>query len=202
MAINSISDFEAALRESMETLFGNCRTYEDVLRSVCTHLGVSDAGAIVEAAFEAGFNPDAPYPVLHFHTTLAQKIDEEKIPGILKGINELNTVISAGAFPSFGCFGFYAPLSQIYLSYRMPVNPEVLEAEFENARFYLGSLYEELDLFTDFIMFLCNDPENLTIDAYMDYLDTIADLDNIEARLEFLEKVVGEYGKDQNEEGE
>ena len=75
---------------------------------------------------------------------------------MLAGLNDLNTAISAGAFPSFGCFGYYAPLKQVYLSYRMPVNPDVLNEEYENIRYYLATLYEQLDLFADYIIFLCS----------------------------------------------
>ena len=184
----TIEQFQKDIKGSMEELFGNCREYKDVLRSVPEHLGVMDASAIFEVALEAGLNPDAPYPILHFHTTLAQNIDDSILPGILMGLNDLNTTISAGAFPAFGCFGYYGPLKQIYLSYRMPANPDALDAELENARFYLGSLYEQLDLFTDYILFLCDDPNKMSLQDYMDYLDSIADLNDLEARLDDLEK--------------
>ncbi len=184
MAIKKISDFEKALKKDMEALFGNCAEFKGVFRAMGENFGVSKTGVIIEAAFEAGLDPEVPYPILHFHVTLAHEISDDEIPGILAGLNDLNTVISAGAFPSFGCFGFYPPLRQIYLSYRMPVNKDALDKELENARFYLKSLYEQLDLFADYILFLCNDPSNVTIDAYMDYLDSVAELNDLEERYE------------------
>lgn len=189
MEIKNLEDFEAALKDSMEDLFGDCKYFKGVLRSIAEHLGVCDTSVIIEAAFENGPDPDVQYPILHFHATLAQRIEEEIVPGILRGLNELNTVISAGAFPSFGCFGYYAPLHQIYLSYRMPVSPGALEAGFDNACYYLGSLSEQLDLFADFIIFLCQDPEEISMGSYMDYLDSVADLNDLKARADMLEEL-------------
>ena len=198
MGLKTIEDLENAVKDSMSELFGECREFKGVLRSLPDHLGVLDTGAILEAAFEPGINPEAPYPVLHFHVTLAKGIDDSIVPGVLAGLNDLNTAISAGAFPSFGCFGYYAPLKQIYLSYRMPINPDVLDEEFENIRYYLATLYEQLDLFADYIIFLCDDPDRMTCGDYMDYLDSIADLTNLEARIDALEKHVEELEKKEN----
>lgn len=193
MEIKTVQEFEDKLMEQMETLFGGCSRYKGLLRSVPEHLGVSDTGVIFEAAMEAGLSPDVPYPVLHFHATLAQRIEEKHVPGILAGLNDLNTVISAGAFPSFGCFGYYAPLRQVYLSYRMPVNLKAFDADFENACFYLDSLYEQLDIFADFILFLCDDPDRMTLDDYMGYLDGIADINNMEERIKRLDRMVSRH---------
>ena len=195
MEIKTIQEFEDALAERMESVFGSCKRYKGVLRSYPDHLGVSNAAVLFEAAFEAGFDPDVPYPILHFHATLAQNIEEENVPGILAGLNDLNTVISTGAFPSFGCFCYYPPLHQIYLSYRMPVNPEALEADFANAGFYLQSLHDELDLFTDFILFISDDPQQMTIDDYMNFIDSVASLNDLENRLDEFEKVVKKFEK-------
>ena len=184
MEINSVSDFEAVLMSDFETLFGNCKRYKGVIRSLPEHLGVSNTSAVVEASFETGMNPEILYPVLHFHVTLAQKIDVSLVPGILSGLNDLNTAISAGAFPSFGCFGYYPPLGQIYLSYRMPINDEHFDTELKNV------LCEVLDLFADYILFLCDDPGHLTLDDYMRYLDAVTDLNDLEYRLDELEKIL------------
>ena len=187
----TLEQFENQLKELMEELFGSCSEYKGVFRSVPEHLGVMDASVIFETALETGLSPDIPYPIIHFHTTLAQKIDDSIVPGILEGLNELNTMVSAGAFPSFGCFGYYAPLKQIFLSYRLPLSIDALDAELDNVRFYLGSLYEQLDVFADYILFLCDDPNRMTLKDYMEYLDSIADLNNLEARIEYLEKRLG-----------
>ncbi|MCR4642858.1 MAG: hypothetical protein K5697_12640 [Lachnospiraceae bacterium] len=191
-SIKTIEEFESAVMESMKAMFGNCARRKGVLRSLAEHLGVADTGVIVEAAFEAGLDPDVPYPILHFHTTLATDIDEELIPGVLKGLNDLNTVISAGSYPAFGCFGFYAPLRQIYLTYRMPVNAYVLEAEYSNVMLYLSSLQESLDLFADFILFLSSTGHQITLEAYMDFLDVVADMNDLEKRLDYLDQFLKE----------
>lgn len=190
MSISSIADFESALKESMKMLFGECKEYKGMLRCLPEHLGVSDSGAIIEAAFETGLNPDAPYPLLHFRTTLAQNIEEAKIPGVLMGLNDLNSVINAGAFPAFGCFCFYAPLKQIFTGYRMALNPDALEEDFENARYYLASLYETMDLFIDYIQFLCADPDRMTLKDYMAYLDYVSDMNDLKFRMEQMEKLI------------
>ena len=200
MEINSVSDFEVVLMDDFKTLFGNCKRYKGVIRSLPEHLGVSNTSAIVEASFEPGLNPEILYPVLHFHVTLAQKIEESLVPGILSGLNDLNTAISAGAFPSFGCFGYYAPLGQIYLSYRMPLNDEHFDIELKNVRYYLSSLCEVLDLFADYILFLCDDPQHLTLEDYMRYLDAVSDLNDLEYRLNELEKVLNRI-PDESPEG-
>lgn len=188
--MESISEFKDALKEDMESLFGSCEIKGGVLRSMGEHFGVSDSGVIIEAALESGLSPDDSYPIVHFHTTLAQKIDDSLIPVILQGLNDLNTVIAAGSFPAFGSFGYYAPLRQVYLTYRMPLDPGTLDAGRENARYYMGSLYEQLDLFVDYVLFLCNDPDRITLDEYMEYLDTIADFNDLENRLELLEEYI------------
>ena len=197
--METIVEFEEALREDMEALFGSCEKKGNVLRSMGNMLGVTGSSVIFEAAFEAGLNPGDDYPVLHFHTTLAQKIDDAIVPGILQGLNELNNVISVGAFPAFGSFGYYGPLRQVYLTYRMPLNETVLDAERDNVRYYLGSLYEQLDIFVDYVLFLCNDPKRISLDQYMAYLDTIADLNDLEARVDALDKYVSEMEKEAEE---
>ncbi len=193
--MKTIAEFEDALKESLETVFGNCEKYKGVLRSLPQHLGVSNTGAIFEASMEMGPNPDVPYPVVHFHVTLAQKVEDEKVPGILSCLNDLNTVISAGAFPCFGCFGYYAPLRQIYMSYRMPVNKDALDEDFANVRYYLGEVSYLLDLFADYILFICDDPESVTMEAYMNYLDSVANLNDLDARLDKLDKTLEELMK-------
>ncbi len=198
--MNSISEFEQFLSEDMKELFGECIKRGDVLRSLVENMGVTNSSVIFEAAFETDMDPETLYPVLHFHTTLAQNIEDELVPKIVMGLNELNTAISAGAFPAFGCFGYYAPLQQVYLSYRMPVNLEAPEAERQNIRFYLGSLYDQLDLFVDFVLFLCEDPETITLEEYMDYLDSITDLNNIDLRIKALEKYLEELEKEGTKE--
>ncbi len=117
---NPISELSTALKEMMTELFGECLENDGVLRAHAEHLGVTDADAIVDVALEGGLREEAPYGVLHFHTTFAEHIPEEALADLLISLNGLNHVISAGAFPGFGTFAYYDPLEQVYLSYRMP----------------------------------------------------------------------------------
>ncbi|MCR5774705.1 MAG: hypothetical protein K6G42_06430 [Lachnospiraceae bacterium] len=182
----TISEFEKKLEEILSELFGNCTLRHDILRSVIEHLGVTDSSAIFEAAIEPGLHPEAPRTIVHFHSTLAQSISEEQVPYVILALNDLNNVISVGAFPAFGCFAYYPPLQQVYLTYRLPVDPEAGEAELDNIRYYLGALYEQLDIFTDFILFSCDHPGVMDLEAYMEYLDMVSNLNDLNERIEVL----------------
>jgi hypothetical protein len=157
-------------------------------RSIIDHLGVVDGSAIFEVLLTGGMNPEAPYGVLHFHITLAENIPDESLANLLISLNSLNHVISAGAFPGFGNFCYYEPLKQVYMSYRMPVNLNQIEAEYDNIRYYLGVIYEQLDILLDFIMFAIMDPGGMTIGDYMEYMDSVADLNDLRDRYAVLEK--------------
>jgi len=194
--LNTIEEFMDSLEKSIEELFGETHIKSGVIRSLPGNLGVTAANVIFEAAMEEGFNPENPYPVLHFHVTLAKDIEDSIVSKVLEGLNELNTTISAGSFPGFGCFGYYPPLRQVYLSYRMPINPDALDKDFDNVLYYLGTLYEQLDIFVDFVLFLCDDPEKISLKDYMNYLDSIADLNNMEERINELEKRFEELEKE------
>jgi hypothetical protein len=78
----------------------------------------------------------------------------------------------------------------------MPVNLNQIEAEYDNIRYYLGSLYEQLDLFVDFLMFAISSREPMDITDYMDYLDQVADLNDYQARLEAYEAVLTKFMED------
>ncbi len=191
--MKDLDEFMKAVEGSMKELFGNCQEDDLILRSVAEHMGVVDSTVIVEAVLESGLNPEeAPYPVLHFHSTLAQNIEEDNLRDILYSVSELNDVINVGGFPAFGCFSYFPPLRQIYLSYRMPVNMQALDAELINVRYYLGTLYEQLDIFTDFIIFICDIPGRLTIKDYMEYLDIVSDIADMEEKTKELEKLINE----------
>lgn len=188
----SADDFEEVLTAKVKEIFGNCRVKDGVLRVFIEHLGVVDSNVILELAIEPGLHKEAVYPILHAHCTIAQGIDKEDVPFIVNSLNELNTCISVGAFPAFGCFGYYAPLQQIYLSYRLPFNTNSLDTELENIEYYLCSLYEQLDVFTDFILFICDHPKDLTLEEYMTYLDSIADLYDLEEKTRKYEALLEE----------
>lgn len=185
---NAISELSTTLKEMMNELFGECLENDGVLRAHVEHMGVTDATAIVDVMLEGGLREEAPYGVLHFHTTFAENIPEESLADLLISLNGLNHVVSAGAFPGFGTFAYYDPLQQVYLSYRMPVNLNQIEADYDNIRYYLGCLYDQMDLFMDFIMFSIANPGGMSIVDYMDYLDEVSDINDIEARLKAFEE--------------
>ena len=189
---NPVKELSKTLQEMMTELFGGVAEEDGVLRSVAEHMGVVNADVMVEVALEGGIREEAPYGVLHFHTTLAENIPEEALADLLISLNGLNHVINAGAYPAFGSFVYYDPLAQVYLSYRMPVNLNQIEAEYDNIRYYLGVLYDQLDLLVDFIMFSITNPGGMTIGDYMEYLDEVSDLDDLEERFKALEDSIRE----------
>ena len=193
---NPIIELSKALQEMMTELFGECTENDGVLRAYAEHMGVSDSTAILDVMLEGGLREEAPYGVLHFHTTLAENIPEESLADLLISLNNLNHVINAGAFPGFGAFAYYDPLQQVYLSYRMPVNLNHIEAEYDNIRYYLGCLYDQMDLFMDFVMFSIVNPGGMSIADYMNYLDEISDLDNLEERLAVFESEFEEMARE------
>lgn len=185
---NAVKQLSTTLQEMMTELFGECIENDGVLRSRIEHMGVVDATVILDVMLEGGLREEAPYGILHFHTTMAENIPDEALADLLISLNGLNHVVSAGAFPGFGTFAYYEPLSQVYLSYRMPVNLNQIEAEYDNIRYYLGSLYDQLDLLEDFIMFAIANPGGMNISDYMDYLDEVSDMDDMEERLKAFEE--------------
>ena len=191
-----IKELSKVLSEMITELFGECYDQDGVLRARAENLGVVNGKAIVEVMLEGGLREEAPYGVLHFHTTLAENIPEEALADLLISLNGLNHVINAGAFPGFGAFCYYEPLEQVYLSYRMPVNLLQIEAEYDKIRYYLGMLYDQLDMFEDFIMFAINNPGGMTIADYMGYLDEVSDINDIEGRLRGLEEMFDEALKE------
>ena len=191
-----IEKLDSAIEENLRELFGSCEENSGVYRSVIEHVGVLDTNAILEIAPENGVRDEVPYPSLQFHLTLAQDVDEDVEANLLISLNSLNHVIAAGAFPSFGTFVYYMPLRQVYLSYRMPVNPDDIDAAITDMRYILAVLYEQLDLFMDFILYTVSSPEGISIDDYMDYLDEVSDLDDIITRSNLLLQMI------ENGEGE
>ena len=182
-------------RELMEELFDEVKETDGGLRSVAEHLGVTDVNAIVEAVLTGGLNEEMPYPVLQFHVTVANNVPEEAVEGLINSLNDLNNVIAVGEYPSFGNFAYYPALRQVYLTYRLPVHPDAPEEELVNIKYYFGVLYEQLDLFADYIMFLCdNEGRMVPMEEYVDYLSQIQDLNDMEERVAALEERLKENG--------
>ena len=189
---NPVKELGSKMQEIFEEFFGECIDNDGVLRARLNNMGVVNTQVIVDVMLEGGISEDAPYGVLHFHHTLAHNIEDEALANLLISLNGLNHIINAGPFPGFGCFCYYEPLNQVYLSYRMPVNLNNIEAEYDNIRYYLGSLYEQLDLFVDFIMFAASSPDSMDITDYMNYLDEVSDLNDFEERLRAYEGLITE----------
>jgi hypothetical protein len=202
-----IQSLSNELMSILEEFFGNCEDRDGVYRTMINHLGVVDGSAIFEVMLTEGMNPEAPYGVLNFHITLADNVPDEALANLLISINSLNHVISAGAFSGFGNFCYYEPLKQVYMSYRMPVNINNIEGEYDNIRYYIAIVYEQLDILLDFIMFAIMDPGGMTIGDYMEYLDSVADLNDLKERFAVLEeefaRIAEAAGYDMNgEDGE
>ena len=79
------------------------------------------------------------------------------------------------------------------MSYRMPLNKDALDADFVNVKYYLEEVTYLLDLFADYILFICDDPGSVTLEAYMNYLDIVADLNDLESRLDMLEETLEQF---------
>ena len=186
-------EFMDKLQEDIEMLGENTQRDNGVIRSMIPHLGVNDTNVIIETLVEGADNgDDLPYPVLRFHITLAKDIEPAKYRDVTYSLNELNTVIDSGEFPSFGGFRLYMPLGQIYMSYRMPINTGNLECELENARFFLGTVFEQMDLFVDMVLYIAEGNDIISIDSYIEYLKEIKDIDNIPERAERLDRLLNE----------
>ena len=200
---NWISKMQDAIREDLEMLCGECRNNEGVLRTMAYNLGVNNSAAIVEAAVEGMPNgDDAPYPAIHFNITLAKDVDPEYYGNVAQVLNDINVITSSGVYPSFGNFCLYKPLGQIYYNYRIPVNVGAFDAERENLRFFLATVFEQLDMFVDLVLFASQGNESLTIEAYLDYLDKVDDLNNIDQRIELLKQTLDEIEKELKKEME
>ncbi|HAG68682.1 MAG TPA: hypothetical protein DCL38_01760 [Lachnospiraceae bacterium] len=177
------------IKSMMEDFFETCSEQNGVLRSIAEHLGVTDVSAIVDVAMEMIGDEEAPYPVLHFLITLAKDVPGDCVKEIKEALHDLNLAIAVGEYPSFGSFCYTPELDQIFLSYRMPVNTAAAENELINIRYYFGMLYEQMDLFADFIMFLCDNNGQLPkLKDYLDYLDEVTDLNDLETRALLLKE--------------
>lgn len=186
-----VNEFLEAVQKDVGSLCEETDVKDDVIRGMLTNLGVGGSAAILEVCLEGAQNgSDLPYPVLRFHITLAKDIDKELYKDVTFALNQLNTVIASGEYPSIGNFCLYMPLGQIFMSYRMPINTDCLEGEVENVRFFLGTVYEQLDIFADMVMFIANGNELVTMDEYLRYLKTIQDFENLEERAKKLADIV------------
>ncbi len=186
-----IDDFFNQLKSDIEALGTETQFRDGVIRTLISNLGVNEAAAILEADIESIKNGNAaPYRVVRFHITLAKDIREDLFSDVTFSLNQLNNVIAGGDYPSFGCFGLHMPLRQIFLNYSIPINTDVLEAELENVRFFLGTVYEQLDVFIDLVLFIAEGHKGINFEEYLHYLEKIRDVKDIEERVKLLSEYV------------
>ncbi|MCR5777187.1 MAG: hypothetical protein K6G84_07210 [Lachnospiraceae bacterium] len=195
-----IEGFRSEVFESMSQLFGEGKNEDNIYRIVTDPFGISEGSAIIECVFENGLRADAPYPVIHFHVTLTDHVPARVVPYLRTGLDELNNAIAVGAFPALGFFGFYEPFGQVYLTYRLPYSMDALEEELYNVKYFLGSLYEELDVFMDYIYFLMSNPDGMTLQDYMKHIHGMADFGTEEEieELRILSKEIHEEAEKLN----
>ncbi len=179
------------IKEIMDQYFDGYTEHNGIIRAMVGPVGVTGVHAIIDTVMENGFHPEVPYAVLHFLVTLAKDIPEELEDEIKRSLHDLNRAIATGQYPAFGCFCYEPAVKQIFLDYRLPVNPTDPDAELENIAYYYGTLYDTLDLFADFIMFLCDNKGKMpSLDEYLTYLDEIADFDDYKERARLLKEQI------------
>ncbi len=162
---------DGVLRESMGGLFGECSVDEDgTYRSQVTHLGEVDGYVTLEAAIEKGFKEAYEYCVVHFHAAIAANVPEDALPDLMIALGALNHTVNAGAYPGFGCYSYYDPLNRVYLTYRLPVNPEDPAGAEGDVRYAVACIYEQLEAFEDYVMLTLTNPGMADMKQYLDYL--------------------------------
>lgn len=177
------------IRRLMEEFFEEYIEQDGYIRALANHLGVTDVSAVVDIVPEPGFSERTPYPILHFLVTFAKNISEKQAPRIKETLQDLNLAIAIGKHPSFGSFCYSPEGGQIFLDYRLPVNIEAPGPELVNIRYYFRTLYDELDAFADLIMCVCDNSGELPgMKDYLDYLDDVMELDDLDERLRILEE--------------
>ena len=185
--------FLQQIRSDIESLCGECSYENGIMRAMVNNLGVSGSSAILEVVMQGMENgEDLPYPALYFHFTLAKEIEKENFSRVSSLLCELNTAITLGDFKSFGSFGLYHPLGQIYYSYRIPINVGALDKELENVRFFLATSFDQLDIFDDLVLYVADGRDELTLDKYMDFLKRLDNISNFEERTAAFIKLVDE----------
>ena len=92
-ATDPVMEISRTISELMEGLFGGVDEAEGgILRTRISHLGVTDVDAILEVALENGIEEDAPYGVLHFHTTFAEDVPDEALADGTDGLGDPQTM--------------------------------------------------------------------------------------------------------------
>ncbi len=197
-----IDQFFFQIKADIEELCGECSYDNGVLRAMVHNLGLSESNAILEAVLEGLDNgEDLPYPALYFHFTLAKNIEEENFENISYLISQLNMAFTLGDYKSFGYFGLHRDLKQIYYGYRMPFNIGALENEHENVRFVLATIFDQLEIFVDFVLYIADGHKELTLDRYMEYLQNLRDYNNLDERadafIRMIDETLTDHGKEQ-----
>ncbi len=188
-----ILELQNTIKEILESLCEECQEEGGVIRGMAEHFGVNDSAIIVEAAIEAMDNgEDYPYPVVHFNFTMAKEIEPEHFGKIAELLNDLNVVFQTGDFPSFGNFCLYKPYGQVFYGYKMPINIGALEGEQENIKFFFATVFDQLDLFVDLVLYVAQGDVELTLEDYLAYLKGLKDLYDLQERADKLEEMLRE----------
>ena len=191
--MTTIEDFFAQIQSDIKELCGECENDNGVLRAMIRGLGISGASGIIEVVVEGLENgEDLPYPALYFHITLARDIEEENFESVSYLLCQLNMAFSLGDYKSFGYFGLHRDLKQIYYGYRMPFNIGALDNEMENVRFVMATIFDQMDIFDDFVLYVADGHRELTLDRYMEYLQKVDDINNFEERADAFVKLIDE----------
>ena len=188
-----ILELKNTIKEVLESLCEECEEDGGVLRALGDHFGVNDSSIIIEAAIEAMENgEDYPYPVVHFNFTMAKDIEPENYGAVAQLLNDLNVVFQTGEYPSFGNFCLYKPLGQIFYGYRMPINIGASEGEQENIKFFIATVFDQLDLFVDLVLYVAQGDVELTLEDYLAYLKGINDLYDLREKADKLAEMLNE----------
>lgn len=132
-----------------------------ILRSFAKGLGIFGRNAIVEIAWMQ-FADDAQnaWPILQFYSTLAADIEEKDVPGIKRRLCDLNEETMLGRY------GYYAPMHQIYHSYRLPVDLDSPESSLALVTYSLKQILQQLDAFLDYVLVIADNPEAMNVEEY------------------------------------
>lgn len=154
-------EFFNKVKKILSDEVGEAAENRGILRSFAKGLGLFGRNAIVEIAWMQ-FADDAQnaWPILQFYSTLAADIEDKDIPGIKRRLCDLNEETMLGRY------GYYAPMRQIYHSYRLPVDLDSPESSLALVTYSLKQILRQLDAFLDYVLVIADDPEAMNVEEY------------------------------------
>lgn len=155
-------ELQEQIRQLLSDELGEVTEKNGVLRAFAEGLGMFGRSAIVELSF-LEFADDAPnaWPILQFYSTLAAEIEDKDVPGIKRRLTDLNEQTM------LGCYGYYAPLCQIYHCYRLPLDPHCPESALKLIGYSLKQILRQLHAFLDYVLTIADDPESVSAEEYV-----------------------------------